>query len=197
MNPNLERLARETGADVGPDERLKEKAGMVFVDELGFWVSKNITYCDHSYLSCKTIAEELGAKILTPAEWWIFYDKCKSLIQPGMHEWLDAIVLQGEHLVVAPDEIDPENYLLYKGGTQFHVPHLRGNGRFDREDIDASYGMPAKLTVSGLYEYVVDNILIAAGLYTSNTLGARKIKQARMSNSGSKIGVRLCVEAPK
>jgi hypothetical protein len=156
MNPNLRDLARLT-KNPNLEEEIKKStldfldlSSFVFVPELGSYVSDNITMYNATFIEIKKTAEQLGAFLLTPAQWWGFYDYCiihrndvyhTSIINPEYQEYLDAYVEDDIESMVVESHVAGDKLV----GRKIDKCLPRQVGGFNRADVNPWTGIPEKV----------------------------------------------------
>ena len=159
-----------------------EREGFSFVSELGLFVADDFTLPPMLYRQSRLVLRERGARTLTPAEFWRYYDFCMkerpNILQQakerGQFEYLDAVTYTswereggGLCLIVHPEILSVKSE--YKGGTVYRSVNPEGGeipicerddetskqiGRFRREDVNPDTGLPRALGGEGEFAYI-------------------------------------------
>jgi hypothetical protein len=189
MNPNLERLARETGADVGPDERLKTPDGFTYVPILKMMVADNLQDFGYSWMDIKKKFSEQNIHMLTPEEWWVYYEFCmkeRPDLKDGFRysEFLDAIAYEEDEICIAPEYKNGD----VDGGTSFDLQIVEP-GYFDPEDIDPVTGLPKQLTDGA--EWYFTGIKYPPVVFIRRSF-VLDLDKCGPNGSGGSAGARVC-----
>jgi hypothetical protein len=142
MNPNLRDLARETKNPDLEAAVAKEVPGFTYIPGLRLYVKDTpIKLSDKSFWTAREAVTQEGGQILTPREFWVYYDYCQSkdkvhelILSHNSFEWLDAIIPHDDSMIVRP-ESESITGKTYK-------PILIGSGGFERAFVDKESGLP-------------------------------------------------------
>jgi hypothetical protein len=196
MNPNLIALAEETK---NPELMLDVTSSKYyFVPELGLYVPKEIECKRFSYRKMKKYAKKTGQRMLTPAEWWVLYDKYADVFFKSKDfEFLDAIVYAQEDLIIGcdwfRDDDDVRIQQVYKG-----VVRNIGRGSFKRQAVD-EHGIPTMLDTNctNLYSFPTSNTyapMFVRGVLSQNESVAFMGYLDSLDEILGYLGARLCIE---
>jgi hypothetical protein len=192
MNPNLIDLAKETK---NPDVSLDGKpSNTIYVPSIDLYVSENLEMEMGRFWEIRKKMKEIGARMLTLAEWWEFYDFCEQhrpdLIDFQKSEWLNLYFTEKK----AAYEIGPGT--VAKSERIITLPQRDGN--FYREDTIPETGIPGLYKTDGNWHFCLpfgrDKVL-TRNSFKSPHLGTEEggeffFLSARESHMN--VGVRLC-----
>jgi len=153
VNRNLKQIATEIGSKEPPG-RLKLRsrfAGHEYVPSLKLYVKDETTYQGWSFKRCRELLEKNNASMLSPPEFWEYYDHCKEK-RPDIieklktnkgHEYLDAIFNVDESLlVIKPELLKTKNVGLVKRTQNYIFPGPDDLRYFSRKYVNKRYGYP-------------------------------------------------------
>ena len=142
-------------------ERKPKIDGFTYIPELNLYVADEISMLGDDWYACKAQLNANGSRMLTPAEFWIYYDYCvknqpriveNSFKDMNKEEWLDAVVENERELIVSPDiSSDMKEYSF---GTRYDDVIISKRGYFDREEISAPLGLPYVIKEKGTFGYL-------------------------------------------
>jgi hypothetical protein len=146
MNPNLEQLARETkNPSISLEVKAKEADGYVWVPGIQLYVSRKLTGFDKSFRDNLDDFLEMNAHMLTPAQWWEFYDYMngQQLFFGITSEMMNAVVDPNrEKFLVEPfSGVSSKNW-SYECKGLHNFSCFGERYAFNREDVDEITGMP-------------------------------------------------------
>jgi hypothetical protein len=134
-----------------------------------------------------------GARMLTPAEWWIYHDYCMRN-KPELHhynecEWLDGLVKDKDLLVgnkIENNELVDSKQIFGGITTDF--------GEFARGDLDPETGLPKVITNAGNYFFMRHLDINPAALYvTCSPIDSVEINTQDPEKGYEHIGMRPCL----
>ncbi|MAG52492.1 MAG: hypothetical protein CMH62_00845 [Nanoarchaeota archaeon] len=158
VNKNLVRIANRLGKDKFHENERSQSTldsgtgAPLYIPSIGLHVSEKVYYenNDKSWLDWKLWLRERASAMLTPVEFWKFYEYClenREDIVEDMNintEYLNAVAMPGVGGLSKDlkDKNLVDGLLLEKGGIR---NCLYSNGNFDFEDIHRVDGLPARL----------------------------------------------------
>jgi hypothetical protein len=192
MNPNLRDLANQTK---NPEVSLDAKpSNTIYVPSIDLYVSENIEMQAVGFWDAREKLKEIGARILTPAQWWKFYDYCEQncpdLIEDfeiDLGEWLNLYVSNEQKVAyeIAPDSVSKMQKKIY-------LPNEAAD--FNREHINSETGMPDAFTSGGDWYFSMSGADTALARccfqHQVNTKGEFVFLDVKESHMY--VGVRLC-----
>ena len=143
--------------------------GFTFIPSLGFYVADEVRYSMHDWHSVKEKLEEVGSFMLTPSQFWEYYEHCAKNRRNIFHnafenedrEHLDAFLTNHGDVYVGSrwDKRFNNRARLIKSDRTFSQRYLIESGRFNPVDIDLESGLPDKVDPrKGLYRYKKPNV---------------------------------------
>ncbi len=153
-----------------PKKEIKRKEGFMYIPKLRLWVADEVSMGGENWHGCNYILHKKGSQMLTPAEFWIYYDYCAEnrediirelKLNSKKEEWLNAIVNGKNELVINPytgggmwnytggDTYD-DYPLKYLKQPQYRISNHETK-YFERKDVHPKTGLPMRLGEKGEY----------------------------------------------
>jgi len=214
---SLRELADDAGRDKivkAPKKGLPRILNHEFVDSLGLYVHDLVTlrmmpdnnFARDSYYRFKLSLQEENISMLTPAQFWKYYDFCDKK-RPDLKkifdiegtrwgEWLDALVHK-DNMIVNPLIKGTANKPIVSAGSgkplhDQNLPTISGS-KFSLDDINPKSGLPTKplkYPGDGDWTYYIEKVKDRFLWVKKNPL--KNIAVTDILNSNEPVGVRYC-----
>ena len=163
---DLERILNQKNkSESGNGFNTNDLKNFTYVPELKLYVANEISMLKEKWYSCKKKLKEKGSRMLTPVEFWIYYDYCAKN-KPDLFEkffksycedeWLDALMITANRCwgsrkkLILGSEVEG---VTVSGGMIYNKQITKKQGRFERKDINAETGLPNIIKENGEFFY--------------------------------------------
>jgi len=176
VNRNLKQIAKDIGSKNPPKAISKRTSpnflGYEYVPSLKLYVSDRVNFKGESFYHCKELIHEKGLSMLSPLEFWQYYDHCKEK-RPDMieklkdrglnsdyNEYLDGLFMSpSKKLIIKPKFEDLDDPVTAGTRYTYNTP-LKGG--FSRNDI-GKHGYPFSSTKDGEFHLFNRELFVDKG----------------------------------
>jgi len=148
VNKNLKQIAEDVGGDEINKAPMPYIDGYEYISKIGFYVSDKLTMIGYSWRKCYDGLHEKGSIMLTPEQWWKYYNYCES-VRPDIFNGLETYEFVD---VIAYKEID-STIMEINSLTGKETKTLKGPVTkellFNLDDLDEKTGLPKQSNEEG------------------------------------------------
>jgi len=209
VGSNLINLANDAGSETAPTGKLQLRSryqGYEYVPSLKLYVSDKLAYEGRAFISVRRQLEKHGSSILSPLEFWEYYDYCKEkrpdiiekLKTSFRYEYLDAIFnTDHQAIIIKPEFTKNREINLSKRTYDCFIP--KDTHYFSRGDVSELHGYPDKsnreekeFCLFGYEQHRSNYSCILTSMEGKIALAQAHTGPNESSSSINENGVRLC-----
>jgi len=176
VTEKLINLAKDAGSKNPPKAITKRPShkftGWEYVPSIKLYVKDRVDLKGESFYLCKELMHERGLSMLSPLEFWEYYDHCKEKrpdmiemlkdrgLNSNFNEYLDGLLMiPSKKLIIKPKFEDMDDPVT--AGTRYTYDRPL-KGRFSRKDI-GKHGYPFSTTKDGEFHLFNPELFVDKG----------------------------------